>query len=74
MGGWVIGVTGLSVLDEASRQALEKGVNALADAVKITLGPRGRNVVLRRNMVHLRLSTMASPLPKRLIWKTPSKI
>lgn len=34
------------VFDEASRQALERGVNALADAVRITLGPRGRNVVL----------------------------
>jgi chaperonin GroEL len=34
--------------DEASRQALEKGVNALADAIKITLGPRGRNVVLEK--------------------------
>lgn len=34
------------VFDEASRQSLERGVNALADAVKITLGPRGRNVVL----------------------------
>ncbi|NJL48172.1 MAG: chaperonin GroEL, partial [Leptolyngbyaceae cyanobacterium SM2_5_2] len=34
--------------DEASRQALERGVNALADAVKITLGPRGRNVVLEK--------------------------
>jgi chaperonin GroEL len=38
----------LVVFDEASRQALEKGVNALADAVKITLGPRGRNVVLEK--------------------------
>jgi chaperonin GroEL (HSP60 family) len=27
---------------------LEKGVNALADAVKITLGPKGRNVVLEK--------------------------
>ncbi len=34
------------VFNEASRQALERGVNALADAVRITLGPRGRNVVL----------------------------
>ncbi len=34
--------------DEGSRQALEKGVNALADAIKITLGPRGRNVVLEK--------------------------
>ncbi|MDQ2709873.1 MAG: chaperonin GroEL [Actinomycetota bacterium] len=32
--------------DEAARRALERGVNKLADAVKITLGPRGRHVVL----------------------------
>lgn len=31
---------------EDARKALEKGVNALADTVKITLGPKGRNVVL----------------------------
>ena len=31
---------------EEARQALEKGVNQLADTVKITLGPKGRNVVL----------------------------
>src|SRR5947207_2704219 len=31
---------------EDSRQAILRGVNALADVVKITLGPRGRNVVL----------------------------
>ncbi|MEF9974886.1 MAG: chaperonin GroEL [Clostridia bacterium] len=31
---------------EEARRALEKGINALADTVKITLGPKGRNVVL----------------------------
>ena len=31
-----------------ARQALERGVDILADAVKVTLGPRGRNVVLDR--------------------------
>ena len=31
---------------EDARRALERGVNELADAVKITLGPKGRNVVL----------------------------
>ena len=31
---------------DASRQAILRGVNSLADAVKVTLGPRGRNVVL----------------------------
>ena len=32
--------------DENARRALESGVNQLADAVKVTLGPKGRNVVL----------------------------
>jgi chaperonin GroEL len=32
--------------DETARRSLERGVNALADAVKVTLGPRGRNVVI----------------------------
>ena len=34
------------VYGEESRQAILRGVNALADAVKVTLGPKGRNVVL----------------------------
>ena len=33
---------------EDARKALEAGVNTLADTVKITLGPKGRNVVLDR--------------------------
>jgi chaperonin GroEL len=32
--------------DDDARKALERGVNVLADTVKVTLGPRGRNVVL----------------------------
>ena len=36
------------VFDEAARRALERGVNAVANAVKVTLGPRGRNVVLEK--------------------------
>ncbi|MBQ1501850.1 MAG: chaperonin GroEL [Firmicutes bacterium] len=36
------------VFDIEARQALERGVNSLADAVKITMGPKGRNVVLER--------------------------
>ena len=32
--------------DEEARRALERGVDKLADAVKVTLGPRGRNVVI----------------------------
>ena len=32
--------------NDDARKALERGVNVLADTVKVTLGPRGRNVVL----------------------------
>jgi len=34
--------------DEAARRALEAGMNKLADAVRVTLGPKGRNVVLEK--------------------------
>ncbi len=35
--------------DEEARRALETGVNKVADAVKVTLGPKGRNVVLEKS-------------------------
>lgn len=35
--------------DEDARRAIEKGVNELADTVKVTLGPKGRNVVLQKS-------------------------
>ena len=34
------------IFDEEARTEIMKGVNKLADAVKVTLGPKGRNVVL----------------------------
>lgn len=34
---------------EDARKKLEAGVNAIADAVKITLGPKGRNVILEKS-------------------------
>ncbi len=36
----------LIAFDESARRALERGMNQLADAVRVTLGPKGRNVVL----------------------------
>ncbi len=39
----------LMKFDEEARRALERGMNKLADAVKITLGPRGRNVILEKS-------------------------
>ncbi|MCE7009124.1 chaperonin GroEL [Kibdelosporangium philippinense] len=38
----------LIAFDEDARRGLERGLNTLADAVKVTLGPRGRNVVLEK--------------------------
>jgi len=39
-------MTKILKFDDAARRGLEAGVNKLADAVKVTLGPKGRNVVL----------------------------
>ena len=36
------------VFEERARQKILTGVNTLADAVKVTLGPKGRNVVLEK--------------------------
>ena len=41
-----------------ARTALEKGVNQLADTVKVTLGPKGRNVVLDNLSERRLLQTM----------------
>ena len=38
----------LIAFDEEARRGLERGMNTLADAVKVTLGPKGRNVVLEK--------------------------
>jgi chaperonin GroEL len=35
--------------DQVAREAILKGVNTLADAVKVTLGPKGRNVILDKS-------------------------
>jgi chaperonin GroEL len=34
------------VFDESARRSLKRGIDRMADAVKVTLGPKGRNVVL----------------------------
>jgi chaperonin GroEL len=39
------------IYSEEARKALEIGVNKLADTVKVTLGPKGRNVVLEKSLV-----------------------
>ena len=37
------------VFSESARSSVLRGVNALADAVKVTLGPKGRNVVINKS-------------------------
>jgi chaperonin GroEL len=43
-----INMAKMIAFNEEARRALERGINTLADAVKVTLGPRGRNVVLEK--------------------------
>ncbi len=40
------------IYGEDARKALQAGIDKLANTVKITLGPKGRNVVLDKNTVH----------------------
>ena len=49
---------------EGSRQAILKGVNQLADAVKITLGPKGRNVVLDKKFGSPTITKLESLTPE----------
>ncbi|HTT71627.1 MAG TPA: TCP-1/cpn60 chaperonin family protein, partial [Anaeromyxobacteraceae bacterium] len=37
------------MFDQRARDAILKGVNTLADVVKVTLGPKGRNVVIEKS-------------------------
>ena len=51
--------------DEDARHGLEAGVDKLADAVKVTLGPKGRNVVIGKKFGPRRLRTTVSRLRAR---------
>ena len=53
------------VFDEDARKALERGIDAVADAVKVTIGPKGRNVILERNLAHLKSLMMVLLLQKK---------
>ena len=58
------------LFDEEARKSLEAGMNQLADAVRVTLGPKGRNVVLDKNGVLPPSPTTEFRLPKILSLKT----
>ncbi len=55
------------IYSDHSRQAILRGVNQLAEAVKVTLGPKGRNVVLGKNSADRR-----SPKTELLLQKKSS--
>ena len=50
---------------ENARNKMVNGVNVLANAVKITLGPKGRNVVLERSYGAPTIILLRTPSPKR---------
>ena len=51
--------------NEDARRGLERGMNTLADAVKVTLGPRGRNVVLEKKWGAQRCGMTSTSLLER---------
>ena len=49
-----------------ARDALKKGVDALANAVKVTLGPKGRNVIIDKKYGARQSPKMVLPLQRKL--------
>ena len=53
-----------------ARKALEAGVNKLADTVRVTIGPKGRNVVLDKSFGAPLITNDGVTIAKRSNWKT----
>ena len=64
--------------DIEARDGLKRGVNALADAVKVTLGPKGRNVIISKSFgapvvtKDLSLIHISEPTRPELVSRMPS--
>lgn len=56
-----------------ARAALEAGVNQLADTVRVTLGPKGRNVVLDKSFGAPLITNDGVTIAKRSSWKMHSR-
>jgi len=61
------------VFDTRARESILRGVNVLADAVKATLGPKGRNVVIEKSFARPPSPRTASPSPRRSNSRTSSR-
>src|SRR5436189_2268172 len=59
------------IYGEQSRQAILRGVNQLADAVKVTLGPKGRNVVLDKKFGSPTITKDGETVAKEMDLKDP---
>src|ERR1700746_1184670 len=57
--------------DEDARRALERGVNRLADAVKVTLGPKGRNVVIDKKWGAPTITNAGVPVAREIELEDP---
>ena len=59
--------------DEEARRALERGMDMLANAVKITLGPKGRNVVLEKKWGAPTITNDGVSIAKEIELEDPSR-
>ena len=57
-----------------ARESLKKGVDALSDAVKVTLGPKGRNVIIEKSYGAPQVTKDGVTVAKEIELKDPSKI
>ena len=57
-----------------ARSAMVRGVDILADTVKVTLGPKGRNVVLEKSFGSPLITNDGVTIAKKSNWKTILKI
>jgi chaperonin GroEL len=58
---------------DKARSRMLKGVNILADAVKATLGPKGRNAILDKSFGAPTVTKDGVSVPRRSSWKTSSR-
>ena len=63
----------LITYDEDSRREIQRGVNKLADAVKITLGPKGRNVILEKKFGAPQITKDGVTVAKELDLESPTE-
>ena len=59
--------------DTEARELLKQGVDQLSNAVKVTLGPKGRNVVIEKKFGAPQITKDGVTVPRKWSWKTSSR-